>query len=243
MKQAKLDTAESLAIQMRQKLNMDSTSPIDLNVALRILNIQTIFKQLSDDLFGLSLQSADKHHKFMMINCNNTVGGQRFTIAHELFHLFYDADPQVHLCYQDMYVEPSERSANLFASALLMPKDGLLQYIPSGEIISQNISIDTVLKLEQLYGVSHKTLVIRLKELGLITNGVADNLRSISVCAEAKFRGYPCFLYQPGNENLIISDYGSIAKKLLDGDKISEGHYLELMKAIGYGEGENSFGC
>jgi len=34
--------------------------------------------------------SIDDETKFIIVNSNHTVGRQNFTIAHELYHLFYD---------------------------------------------------------------------------------------------------------------------------------------------------------
>ena len=53
-------------------------------------------------------------------------------------------------------------------------------------------------------------------------------------------RGYDLALYDKGNENLIIGDYGTMAKRLFDEELISEGHYLELMRKIGYEESQNN---
>ena len=39
-------------------------------------------------------------------------------------------------------------------------------------------------------------------------------------------------LYDKGNENVILSDYGFRAKFLFDNEKISESHYNQLMKLI-----------
>ena len=49
----------------------------------------------------------------------------------------------------------------------------------------------------------------------------------------ARLNGYYTELYEPGNEGKVIGDYGTIAKALFDKDRISEGHYLSLMKDIG----------
>lgn len=134
----------------------------------------------------------------------------------------------------------AERSANMFASALLMPKEGLSYNIPANELISKTVTIDTALRLEQLYGVSHSTLIVRLKELKLISPQNAESLMNLRIRQEASLRGYDRSLYHKGNENLVLGDYGSKAKRLFDEERISEGHYLELMRKIGYGESEDN---
>ena len=111
-------------------------------------------------------------------------------------------------------------------------------------IKKKEIGIDTVIRLEQLYGVSHKTLVLRLKELHIINSEYTEKLMNLSITKEAALRGFDDRLYKKGEgERLIIGDFGSKARKLFDEEKISEGHYMELLNVIGYGKSENSSGC
>lgn len=242
MKKITIETAEELASKMRTTLRVGTYEPLNMKTTLRQLNILTIYRPLSEDLWGLSLKS-NNNKRFMLINSNATRGSQHFTIAHELYHLYFDNNPHPHFCTQNQYKDPAERSANMFASALLMPKEGLTYNISSEDLINKKISIDTALKLEQLYGVSHSTLVVRLKELRLISSSNADELMNVSIRREAIQRGLDLSLYYKGNEGLILGDYGIKAKKLFDEEKISEGHYNELLKKIRYGESEDCVGC
>lgn len=244
MKKLNLETAEMLAAKMRgELLRVSDSEPMNIKTVLRQLNVMTLFRPLSDSLFGLSLLSHDKKHRFMLVNSNSRRGRQHFTIAHELFHLYYDENPKAHFCGLSADTDPTERSANLFASALLMPKEGLLQNIPSDEIVSKEVGIDTLLRLEHLYGVSHTTLVLRLKELHVISPAYSEKMLALSITHESAMRGYDCDLYSPGNEGVVIGDFGSKARRLFEEERISEGHYLELLNLIGYGEGQNRIGC
>jgi len=107
------------------------------------------------------------------------------------------------------------------------------------------ISLTTVLNLEALYGVSHMAMLIRLKELKLISPALLESYQSIRVIKEAELRGLDVSLYKSGNEGIVIGDFGAKARELFDKDIISEGHYWELLNKIGYGcgESENSAGC
>lgn len=244
MKKLNLETAEILAGKMRSELlRVSDSEPLNMKTVLRQLNVMALYRPLSDSLFGLSLLTPDKQHRFMLVNSNSRRGRQHFTIAHELFHLYYDENPKAHFCGLSADTDPTERSANLFASALLVPKEGLLQNIPSDEIVSKEVGVDTLLRLEHLYGVSHTTLVLRLKELRVISPAYSEKILACSITHEATMRGYDSDLYTPGNEGLVIGDFGSKARKLFDEERISEGHYLELLNLIGYGEGQNHTGC
>lgn len=243
MKRLNLNTAELIAGQARSSLGIGQNEPVNMKTLVRQLNCLTVYRPLSERLFGLSLKSAGGEDRFILVNSNSTRGCQHFTIAHELFHLLFDEDPKPHFCGKEEGKDPAERSADMFASALLMPQVGVISKIPANEIAAKSISIDTALRIGQLYGVSHSTLVIRLKELRIISSPESDRLMSISVRKEAAMRGYDGALYEKGNEGLVIGDFGSLARRLFDEEKISEGHYMELLNMIGYGESENSAGC
>lgn len=234
------ETAEALACQMRAMLHVANGEPLNMKTVVRQLNVMTVYRPLSDSLWGASLKSPDDTGKFILVNCNTTRGCQHFTIAHELFHLFFDENPTPHFCCQSSQGDAQERSANMFASALLMPREGLFQNIPSEELLTKNVSVETILRLEHLYGVSHTTMVLRLKELKLITQFCTDILLGLIITKEAGLRGYDGYLYRRGNEGLVIGDFGTLAKRLYDAEKISECHFMNLLNMIGYGEGEDS---
>ena len=63
---------------------------------------------------------------------------------------------------------------------------------------------------------------------------------NLSIRHEASLRGYDLSLYYKGNENLVLGDYGTKAKRLFDEERISEGHYIELMRKIGYEENKDN---
>ncbi len=239
MSRLTLETAEALAGQMRGDLHVTASEPLNMKTVVRQLNVQTLYKPLSNRLWGLSLESPDRKNRFILVNSNSTRGCQHFTIAHELYHLYFDENPTPHFCVQTNLSDSSERSANMFASALLMPKDGLYQNIPSEEIKSKCVSVDTAIKLEYLYGVSHSTMVVRMKELKLISNECDSYLSNLSITKEATLRGFDGILYKKGNEGLYIGDFGILAKHLYDKEKISESHYLNLLNMINYGKDED----
>ena len=119
-----------------------------------------------------------------------------------------------------------------------------MNVIPIEELKKKEVTIDTVLRLEHLYGISHTTMVLRLKELHVISPEYADALKNLSITKEAALRGYDDKLYRKGDgERLVIGDFGSKARKLFEEEKISEGHYLELLNVIGYGKSQDSAGC
>lgn len=119
-----------------------------------------------------------------------------------------------------------------------MPREGILSCVSGEEIARHDVDIATILRMEQLFGVSHSTLLIRLKDLGLIASARFDALERIPVKETARAWGYDSALYEPGNEGVVIGDFGEKARRLFESGKISEGHYNELMGMLYGSAGE-----
>jgi Zn-dependent peptidase ImmA (M78 family) len=150
-----------------------------------------------------------------------------------------DEDPHPHVCRKDGKRDKVEIMADAFASVILLPREGVLNAIPNEEIISRNVSLATVLSLEQYFRVSHQCTLIRLKRLSLITEETLQEMLNIKIRDIAPQYGiFDMSLYEKGNENVILSDYGFRAKYLFDNEKISESHYNQLMKLISDGKKE-----
>lgn len=235
MKKLPVETITQLAIKMRTMAGLNQTEPIHTKTLLRKLGVMVMYRPLSDKACGLSMQSADGKMKFMLINSNNSRGRQHFTICHELFHLFYDEAPKPHVCgTPGLEKDPSEINANAFASALLLPREGVLSSIPTEEIRTRSITIATMLRLEQFYGVSHQSLCYCLRHMRLISEEeLQEHLEeSMQIQDIATAYGYDTSLYKEGNENVTIGDFGEKARKLFDMERISEGHYVELLNLL-----------
>lgn len=225
--------AEALALKMRAMLGVSHTEAISVKTAIRKLNIQTMYRPMSDAYCGMSMRSADGQ-MFMLLNSNISRGRQHFTVAHELYHLYYDTDPKPHVC--DDGDRGEERNANLFASALLMPQQGVLLMASATDIKSGDIPISAVLRMEQYFEVSRSAMLVRLLGMGLISRERKDTLAGMSAIRTARDYGYPTDLYRQGNANLVISDFGERARRLFDRGRISEGHYSELLNMISDGQ-------
>lgn len=229
MKALSIIDAESLAGQLRYKAGLSLTEPVNTKTIIRKLNITAIYRPLSEKSYGIGCLSPSGK-RFILINSNNTRGRQHFTIAHELYHLYFEEHPVPHLCEQISTTE--EKNANKFASALLMPREGILAMINPKDISNHHIQLATILRLEQFFGVSRNTLLIRLRDMGIISKQCMEELESVPVKESALSYGYDLSLYEKGNEGVVIGDFGEKARRLFEGEKISEGHYEELLNMI-----------
>ena len=231
-----VNDADMLASKFRREvLGCSLADPIRVKAMLLKLNILTVYRPLSEKFCGISLLSKDGD-RFMLINSNTKRGRQHYTIAHELYHLYYDENPKPHICTEEETKDVQEKNANKFASSLLMPREGVLQLIPEQEILSRKISLPTILKLEQYFGVSWTSMLYRLNDLDLMTSQQVEVYKYYSPTEVARQYGYDTALYESGNENLIIGDYGVKARELFEREIISEGEYEEAMNLIRYEE-------
>jgi len=226
------DTIEIKASELRSEWGLSPYDPVPIKQLLLKLNILTLFRSLEENLSGMCLKRNEK--RFLLINSNHPIGRQNFSIAHELYHLFVQETFDVHYCNPGNHSSiKQEKEADFFASVFLMPEIGIKKMIPEQELIKRDVSVATLLKLEQYYGVSGMALLVRLKALGLITKEKFSEYQGLPKIRTAREYGYDPALYLPGNDGLVLGDYGVKAKALLDKDLISEGHYIELLSKIG----------
>lgn len=141
-----------------------------------------------------------------------------------------------HNCGVEGSKSESEQCADAFALRLLMPYNAILQMIPAEEL-KGTVSLATVIRMEHYFSVSRQAILNRLCDTKFINRPERDALLSYPATRTAQEYGYNTSLYLPGNENLVIGNFGEKARKLYDEEKISEGHYRELLHKIGvYGE-------
>ncbi|MDR0988078.1 MAG: ImmA/IrrE family metallo-endopeptidase [Prevotellaceae bacterium] len=225
---------EQQVVNFRQEAELGYTDALNIKSLLLKLKVVSVFRPLSDEFCGMSLKDSSAR-RFMLINSNQPIGRQHFTIAHELYHLFVEENSKPHRCTSgNSSKNPVERQADLFASMLLIPAEGILRLLPKNEVQRGDVSLASVLMMEHYYAVSRQALLNRLGDLGFINKHSKEQLSKIPARQSARDYGYDTALYFSGNENLIIGDFGEKARTLFDAGKISEGHYLELLNKLNY---------
>ena len=170
-----------------------------------------------------------------MINSNQSFGKQHFTICHELYHLFIQDDFTFMTCSVgrfDKRFSQIEYYADVFAAHLLMPKDGILELVPPAQTKKDKITLDTILSIEHYFSCSRRALLYRLHSIGLISRSYGEQFTN-QITRGAALSGFPATLYKPANDNLVIGDYGKLAREMFDKNIISESHYLNLLNDIG----------
>jgi Zn-dependent peptidase ImmA (M78 family) len=240
MKLSELTITKQEAFNFRRVHGLSAAEPLNLDSLLLQLNVQTVFIPLKK-VSGMAIKVENKGHthRFILINSNHTLGRQNFTICHELYHLFVQKGFVFKVCNQPMFDKRDieEYRADLFASALLMPEDGL-----TGMLLEENFDPDnkemvypTILKLEQYFGCSRSALLYKLANMGYPQLQKGKPLQkdlSKDIALQAQQYGYDLRLYKSANANRAIGDYGEMAKRLFNASEISEAHYATLMENI-----------
>jgi len=231
---------EKVANAFRSDNRIGSEDPIRMKSLLSRLNVITVFRPLGSEFSGMAVKiTVDQAEtfRFMLVNSNHSLGKQHFTICHELYHLCIQQEFSSRRCITGLFdvKDKEEYQADLFAAFLLLPENGILGLIPNEELAKNKISLKTVLKIEQYYSCSRSALLFRLKGLKLI-DGIKYNEFNTGIKKSALTQGYGTELYEPGNENQFLGDYGSIANELFQKELISESHYMSLLLDLGLDE-------
>jgi len=228
---------ELKANEFRQQNGLNPTEAIRLKSVLLRNNILSIFLPLNSDFSGMAVKvNNDKKTKlFMLINCSHTLGRQHFTICHELYHLYIQDNfksEKTGIISFEKGGDAEEYKANLFASFLLLPTNGMWQMIPENERKKNKITLKTILNIEQYYSCSRSALLNRLLKMSLIDTDLVSKY-SVDILKNALLYGYSIDLYKAGNNGLVIGDYGSLARDLFDKGMVSESSYFSLLEDIG----------
>lgn len=224
---------EKYAAQFRAENGFSNKESIHLKSLLHKLGVLAVFRPLEMDISGMAIKVGE-NNRFMLVNTARTLGHQHFTVCHEIYHLFIQKDFSYHVCQVGAFnkKDKEEYNADSFASKFLIPEDGIRDLAPDEELEKSKLSLATVLKIEQYFSCSRRALLNRLYELKLIDKSQAEEY-SHGVRASAMNHGYSLKLYEKDNQSEVIGDYGDLARKLYERDRISESHYYELLEDLG----------
>lgn len=225
---------EYKANRFREEHGFSTTEPVDVYKLLAKLNVITVFNGMTDNFSGMAIKNS--YGNFMLVNSNDILARQHFTVGHELYHLFIQENFENRICQVGLFdkKDREEYNADWFSSYLLMPEDGIFELLPEEELGLNKISLDTLVKMEQYFGVSRLALLNRLMFIDLINKTQKEVLRDAgNIKKNALQMGYSDELYESGNNNKVIGDYGERAKKLYDKERISETDFYGLMHDIG----------
>lgn len=219
----------SLALKTRKLFGEDSYSPIDIFAVVngwKEKKITIVYYPLSERVSGMCTKVNEDI--VIAINSATSYGRQRFTLAHELYHILYENDMKRIVCDMSMGEDKtdSEREADRFAGYLLMPYDALMQYAET----KGSWSLEDVIEAEQFFQVSHQSMVLRLYLESYITKKQYDEYRNSRVSSTALRMGYGADLYKASsNQYYTVGEYIRKVEQLSVREVISEGKKEELL--------------
>ncbi len=193
---------EQVAVQERKRLNLGQTPIADMGELISDQGIWSSGVNLPHEMSGLFL-----HHPSIglaiLVNFAHVRGRKRFSYAHEYAHALLDRGRTATVSTHDNASELIEKRANAFAAALLMPSDGVTEFLraldkglPSrqeqvifdvateGRIDtqmrptpgSQAITHQDLALLAHHFGVSYQAAVYRLKSLTWVSQSECAKL-------------------------------------------------------------------
>lgn len=154
-----LDGIEAAANALRERWKLGQDAIPNLCEFLEEKGIKICAVDLPDKVSGVQAQvrtAADEPLPVIVVNARHAGERQRFTIAHELGHLYLSPA-------EGLDIEPA---CQRFAGAFLLPKDVLVREVGRQR---RSISVHELLSLKMLFGVSAQAIAYRCKDLGIIS--------------------------------------------------------------------------
>lgn len=224
----------SYAVELRRDWDMNPYSPIDVFaiVLSKLKELTVLFYPMSEYTSGMAVKETNGlglNNIIIGINSNMSKGRQRFTLAHELYHLLYEDGGELIICERSN-ITASEKEADTFASYLLMPYVALERYVRSNNI--ETWTLDDVIAVEQFFQLSHHAMLYRLLDQGFITEEQKEEFSRVYIGQEAKIRGYADDLYTPSDSHIryyTLGNYLRLINNANFSDKISKGKSDELL--------------
>lgn len=150
---------EKASMLLRKKWDLGIAPVSNLMELLEDKGVRIFAVDVPQEFDGLSAWADDI--PVITINKNHDLVRQRLTIAHELAHLL--------LAFNDCSHRDLEKLCHNFASAFLIPKEKMIEEIGSHR---QRITFLELKKLKGIYGISIMALMVRAKNLGIISESV-----------------------------------------------------------------------
>ena len=219
---------------LRETLSVPADAPIDVFALIARTNIYTLVEYpFSDRISGMSIQ-IPQGNRIIAVNMNDTLGRQRFTCAHELYHLNFQKGFTSVVCPSGFSGKiENERSADSFASHFLAPNVALDKQIYERKLNNRPFTSTDIIDLEQFFGMSHQAMLYRLRVEKFINEAEYERFKTDGASTLALSLGYDNSLYKPRNSEKIpflTGEYVRLANELLKGDKVSQGYYNQIIR-------------
>lgn len=174
--------AEHCAQEERARLNLGQHQPIHaLRVVLEEAGMHIFIDKLDSRLAGLYVFIPEFGY-CILVNRVHPRERRRWTMAHEYGHFLTERDrPGVDYLKGKQRKSKSERFADSFAAAFLMPENGVQRRFYEGIEHTGDFKVGDLCRMANYYGVSLMAMALRLESLGLISRGSWDEIQASRV--------------------------------------------------------------
>lgn len=216
---------------VKKQLGIPETGFVNFDIIKEKLPKLTLATaRLSMTLSGL-IYKIDNEESIIVLNGAYDKLEQRFTFAHELYHLYFSDIGKIICPPQNSKLARSgeEKRADLFASHFLLPDIDMRDFIESD--FNGVIDEKTIVGIMERYQVDLYTLFIRLKYDGFLNDDIAFEtfqskcqkyIHESEILEPLLIKHYDC-------KTSLSGYYISLCDKAYKEDKISYGKYKELM--------------
>jgi Zn-dependent peptidase ImmA (M78 family) len=209
--------ADRAARSLRQAWGLGLDPILNLSELLeeRGIKVLAIDDEKMDGLTARVRRANGKPAPVIVINRKDWAERKRFTLAHELGHMVMEVDPAVN----------SEKAANRFAGAFLMPAESLWNEVGKHRT---SIGLAEIHRLKELFGASFQAITYRCKDLGIINGSVFGALFDLYEARGWRRPPYEEFgAIDPENE--VPRRFERLCFRALSEEAISEPKAAELL--------------
>jgi Zn-dependent peptidase ImmA (M78 family) len=225
------------AVKQRNEFGVGEYTPIEFDSILLSQRDMTLLSFPMEDRV-CAVCAKDDANKVIAVNSKHTLGRQRYSLAHEIYHLYVQRDFTFSICLESDKKPETEKLADAFASHFLMPREAMFWFLEKKlyyrlEEIDKLINLEDVIRLEQYYKISHAALLWRLLNERVISQEQVNSFKD-DVMRIAKAIGFGNDLYRvPEQQNKANGKYVSMAEKLHDLSIVSDREYDEYLVDVG----------
>lgn len=134
-----------------------------------------MFPVEDDDFCGFICKH--KGEQFIYINTYLPLEKQIFAAGHEFYHLIKDRNGEFEILKSNVLNQESDidiaiedKQANLFSALLLVPEESLIKQLNLLKVDgARDLTIKKILKLMNTFAVPYKTIILRLYEIGKLS--------------------------------------------------------------------------
>jgi len=224
--------AEFCAQDERERLNLGAHQPIyTIRNVLEDAGLHVFSDRLHSNLAGLYVFVVDFGY-CILINSTHPRERRRWTVAHEYGHFLVDREkPGIDFLKPAQRKSSSERFADSFAAAFLMPEVGLRRRFYDDVDRTGDFKVGNLCRMADFFAVSLMAMALRLESLNLLPRGSWDTIKGSGVPVSALRRESGVIPSQDEDSvELYPKRYKSLAIQAFNAEQLSEGELARLLR-------------